>query len=115
MDIINRSAIILRPKQPYLDWTKLDDATGIAESVFKSMRERPTVYLVPDWEAPEERQEILKEFWPALFEAMLEGWLRDESMWPKERTFQMFQEWIEVETHAMLVDIYEDEAIDYIA
>jgi len=26
----------------------------------------------------------------------------------------MFQKWFEVETHAMLVDIYEDEAIDYL-
>ncbi len=114
MEIINRSAIILRPKQPYLDWTKLDDETGVADSVYESMREDPAVYLVPGWEDDDEGRQVLKEFWPALFEAMLEGWLLDDSMWPKNRTFQMFREWFEVETHAMLADLYQDEAIDYV-
>ena len=42
------------------------------------------------------QQEVLEEFWPALFEAMLEGWVRDEALWPKDRTPGMFQEWFEI-------------------
>ena len=41
--MINRAAVVLKPKRPYLDWTKQDDETGIAESVFQSMHEEPTV------------------------------------------------------------------------
>jgi hypothetical protein len=47
MDMLNRSAIILRPKQPYLEWTRLDDKDGLAEAVFKTLHEEPTVYLLP--------------------------------------------------------------------
>ncbi len=40
-------------------------------------------------------------YWPALFEAMLEGWVTVESMWPKARTFEMFNEWFEVQTYRL--------------
>lgn len=59
-------------------------------------------------------KEVLEDYWAGLFEAILEGWLLDESVWPKNRTFQMFREWFEVETHAVLADLYQDEAIDYV-
>jgi len=115
MSFINRSAIILRPKKPFLEWTQLDDKEGLAEPVFQKLCEEPSVYLVPDWEEPKEQGEILKEFWPALFEAMLGGWLRDKKLWPEDRTFKMFEEWFEVQTHTSVIDIYLDEAIEDIA
>ncbi len=114
MDILNRSAVVLRPKRPYLEWTKLDDAEGLAEGVFETLSEEPTVYLVPDWEDPEEEREVLKEFWPALFEAMLNGWVTDEGLWPKGQTLEMFHEWFEVQTYAAVEDLYLDEAINYV-
>jgi hypothetical protein len=115
MDILNRSAVVLLPKQPYLAWTKLDDAEGLAEGVFETLQEEPCVYLVPDFEDEDEREEILREFWPALFEEMLSGWVTDENLWPKGRTFEMFGEWFDVQTYGMIVDVYLDEAIDYLA
>ena len=33
MDILNRSAVVLRPKQPYLEWARLDDEEGLAKDV----------------------------------------------------------------------------------
>ena len=115
MDILNRSAVVLRPKQSYLAWTKRDDAEGLAEGVFETLHEEPCVYLVPGFEDDDEREELLKEFWPALFEAMLSAWVTDEDLWPKERTFEMFAEWFDVQTYEMIVDVYMDEAIDYLA
>ena len=114
MDTLNRSAVVLRPKQPYLDWTRRDDAEGLADAVFETLAREPTVYLVPDWEEPDEEREILREFWPALFEAMLSGWVTDEELWPEGRSLEMFHEWFEVQTFAMVQDVYMDEAIDYV-
>ena len=82
-------------------------------AMIDSMRARPAVPLVPDWGEPEEEREILGEFWPALFEAMLGAWLTDDGMWPSDRTRLMFDEWFDIETHSMIVDVYMDEAIDY--
>ncbi len=112
--MINRAAVVLKPKRPYLDWTKQDDETGIAESVFQSMHEEPIVYLLPVYEDPDSEKGVLAEYWPALFEAMLEGWLRDESMWPRKRSFQMFQEWFEVQLSSIVQDLDLDEEIEYL-
>jgi hypothetical protein len=59
------------------------------------------VHLVPDWEDPDEERLILKEFWPALFEAILVAWVTDESLWPKKMSLQMFREWFELEMFAL--------------
>ena len=114
MDIINRSAVIMRPKQPFLDWMNEDDKEGLADGVFQTLGEEPNVYLVPDWEEPEEQRLVLKEFWPALFEAMLMGWVTDPSLWPKNRTQGMFEEWFEIQTYGLVDDLYQDEAIEYV-
>jgi hypothetical protein len=92
VNLLNRSAIILKPKRPFLEWSKQDDTEGLAESVFEALHEEPNVYLLPEYEDASSQQELLKEFWPGLFEAMLEGWVTDEACWPRNRTFEMFQE-----------------------
>jgi len=51
------------------------------------------------------RTTVLEEFWPAIFEAMLEGWVTDESLWPTNRTQQMFQEWFEIQMSSMVQDL----------
>ncbi|MDA2926381.1 hypothetical protein MYX78_03960 [Acidobacteria bacterium AH-259-G07] len=71
---LNRSAVIVKPLRPYLEWAKTDDAEGLAESVFENLRREPHLYLLPEYEEPASQQEVLEEFWPILFEAMLEGW-----------------------------------------
>ena len=47
-EMINRSAIIVKPKQPYLDWTKLDDVTGILGDA-------------PEQETPQEILDLVQE------------------------------------------------------
>ena len=47
MGLVNRSAVLVRPREPYLQWAKRDDTTGIAETVFQKMRSVPTTYLIP--------------------------------------------------------------------
>ena len=90
MSVINRSAVIIRPLPPYLAWAKQDDTTNIAERVFEDLRTAPHVYLLPEYEDAESEREVLEDFWPELFAAMLNGWLTDEQQWPKNRTHQMF-------------------------
>ena len=56
----------------------------------------------------------MKEFWPALFEVMLNAWVTDPELWPSGRTWKMFQRWFDYETYSMVEDVYMDEAIDYV-
>ena len=83
-----------RPAQP----------RAASESVtLESLREDTSAYLLPEYGDDRERDEILREF------LELFGWWTDEQAHPAERTFQMFQEWFEVEFHSMVVDLLEDE------
>ena len=83
MGMLNRSAVVIRPLQPYFDWAKQDDTTDIAERVFDDLRTAPHVYLLPEYEDAESEREVLDDFWPELFAAMLNCWLTDEQQWPK--------------------------------
>ena len=60
IEMLNRSAVIVKPRQPYLEWTKQDDAEGLAESVFETFHTEPTIYLLPEWEDPSAQHKVLE-------------------------------------------------------
>jgi len=114
MEMLNRSAVIVKPREPYLEWTRRDDTERLAESVFATLRREPTVYLLPEYEDHSSQREVLEEFWPVLFEVMLEGWVTDEACWPKNRSLEMFEEWFEVQMSSIVEDLYLGEALEYL-
>ena len=113
MEMLNRSAVLLKPRRPYLEWAKLDDAEGLADGVFETMREEPVVYLLPDYDDEYERDELLERCWPVLFEVMLAAWTENEALWPEERAFELFQEWFEVQMSSIVEDLLADEPLEY--
>jgi len=72
MRTINRSALLVRPKEPYLDWARNvdDDPFDAAQS----LRGKTSVYLVA--QDPEEREEsaALELYFQEIFESELEAW-----------------------------------------
>jgi len=115
MDMLNRLPVIVKPHAPFLAWCQQDDPSGIAEAVCARMRDEPTVYLLPDCETLEAQQLVLDEYWPDLFEATLESWLTEPSMWPAGRTRAMFDEWFEVQLCSSVHDLDLDEPLEAIA
>ena len=112
MATLNRSVVIVKPRQPYLEWTRADDAEGLASSVYGAMRDEPQVYLLPEYEDPLVQQEVLDVFWPAIFEAMLECWVTDEALWPNGRTRAMFDKWFEIQMCSLVQDLYFSEPLE---
>ena len=50
--------------------------------------------------------EIVREFfWQAIFDIELVTWMIDTSVWPANRTVEMFYEWFEVDRVADLIDL----------
>jgi len=88
-----------------------DDDTQI--SMAEVNRER-TVYLISDRDADDDKTlaRWIKANFAELFEAELEGWYTDESLWPPKRTFKLFQEWFEVECHSVIEDTVGTEIVD---
>ena len=104
--MLNRAAILLKLKQTAVDWINEADPLENPGISIKSANEDRTVYLVSDEVAddPVNVMHWLRLNWEALFEAELEAWYRDESLWVQDRSFELFQEWFECECHSMITD-----------
>lgn len=110
---IDRSLIVLRPKQPFLDWVQ---AVAYEEGLtLEEIREDPAAYLIPEFESDEEQTAILKWCYEFLFEALLESWYTDPDVWPKDRSLEMFLEWFDVEFQSLVFDLIDEpiQTIDY--
>ena len=98
----------MSPKSPYLAWARGVDDTGIAPD----LKAERTVHLVPEYGTPEKPWAILEEGFDEIFTRELSGWQTDESAWPEDRTFSMFQEWFEIEFTSMVEDLCGYELMD---
>ena len=107
MDVINRSAVIVMPAEPFLKWLHRADSTS-AELTLADLRREPMIYLLPPYDTKEEALSHLEEVCGEIFESQLDGWYRVPSSWPVNRDFDMFKRWFEYRFHSMLVDLCED-------
>jgi hypothetical protein len=106
--MLNRAVLIVRPKQPYLDWAAgLDDSGLVPE--FEGEK---TAYLIPSFEDDAEAEAVLQQIFPEIFERELEGWHTVESDWPKKRTLAMFKQWFHLELHSVVEDICGYELVE---
>lgn len=96
MSEINRSLLILKPKQPFLDWASSLDEEG-KRFTREEMVQDSIAYLIPELWEDADQKEFLKSGYDILFDEQLSGWWTDEAAWPKERSLKMFQEWFELE------------------
>lgn len=106
--MLNRSVVIVRPAQPFLEWAAGLDDSGLVPDPHGEQ----TVYLIPSYDDDEEAWEILEDVFPAIFESELYGWHTEESAWPQERSFIMFQQWFSIELHSTVDDLCAYEIVD---
>ncbi len=107
--MLNRGVLILRPKQPFIDWAKsLTDDEGLAPDPSGEQ----TAYLIPDCESEEELADFLDMVHGDLFERELGCWGVDPATWPEERNLTMFHDWFQIEVHTVVEDLVADELVD---
>lgn len=100
--MLNRTALIVRPKAPFINW-----ARQIDESVMPEVGGEQTVYLIPECDDPQAVERVIKEAWAEIFARELSCWYPDESLWPAPINFAMFQSWFAVEYHTIIEDLCE--------
>ena len=102
--MINRGAIVVRLLEPFVRWINeadpVVDDPGIS---LESANEDKTIYLITEDDA-DNLERWLKKNYMTLFEQELEEWYVDETLWPKKRNRKMFNEWIEIECHSVILD-----------
>jgi hypothetical protein len=107
MHEINRGLMLVRPKQPFLDWIRsVDEAPEILE--LEDIQDDCTTYLVPEFDSSDDEPAVIAWCWDVVFEQELFSWFTDESLWPANRTQDMFMEWFEIEFNSLVFDLVDD-------
>ena len=101
---INRGAIVVKAKQPYVDWANSCDDYPTKTSI-DDLRDDCHTYLIPCWEDDDEFERILKRVVRGIFENELAGWTVDKSTWPNRRGYETFLKWFDVERHSMVFEL----------
>ncbi len=101
---INRTALIVRPRQPYVDWANSMDDGG-PKANFKKSREEPSICLVKDIDLLGDFAHLIDDYWEWIFQEQLGGWMRDSELWPSELTREMFLKWFDCELSTMIWDM----------
>src|SRR4030095_5222379 len=108
---LNRSAIVVRPKLPFLDWLHAADPTSVTLTLADLGRE-PTIYLVPECGDAEEERAALQRVFPTIFEDQLDGWWRDRTTGPKPPSFGSCARWFDYQFPSTLLDLTDEPLIE---
>ncbi len=104
MYMLNRSVLLVKPKEPYINW-----ANGLEEEGPKLSLDDPrgelTVYLVDEVEFDSDADKVIEEHYPKIFEHELFSWHLVEEDWPENRDRKTFHEWFDVESHSLILDL----------
>jgi len=114
MSEINRSLLIVKPKQPLLDWARSVNVD--AGSRLDEIRQDTSSYLIPEFESHADQMKILAWCLDFVFEEELNTWSIDETTWPRQRDMDTFLEWFDAEFHSIIFDLAPDlplEHVDY--
>jgi hypothetical protein len=103
---VKRTAVIVIPKQPYIDWANSLEEGGIKLGE-EDFTPEHTIYLVEDTtDFMIDKVEIIKPHFEFIFEEELVSWHRLVSDWPAKRDLDTFLEWFEVEIHSLVLDLH---------
>jgi hypothetical protein len=100
MNILNRSAITITPKQPFVDWANA--LTPELPMQLDVLGESHTYLTNPDFDNAEKH---LKKYFKQVFEEELEAIWTDENDWPQKRDFQTFCLWFDFEISDWVQDL----------
>lgn len=104
---LNRTIVLLAPKEPFLEWLNNADPTDDPLTA-EDLRDDSNVFLIPQFSDDMDSMKWIEKRWNVLFEHMLLEWMVDETMWPENLTLEMFRDWFEVEIHTMAWDLAKE-------
>ena len=99
--MLNRSALVIRPLQPFLDWAQSHNESA----PLQEYEVEPTVYLIPEVGSDQDEHEVLLKVYPEVFEMELFEWHTDKTAWPKDRSLAVFVKWFKFEIHSVVQDL----------
>lgn len=100
MKLVNRSYLIVRPKQAFWDWANplQDDVSFSEEDDVES-----NVYLVE--EDFYDLMPVLEKNYKRIFVNELSAITEEQTAWPEKVNFDLFLEWFDIDFGSMVVDL----------
>ena len=102
MEHLDRMALVIRPKQPYVDWANSFDDDG---PEYDPSARSASVFLNNEVVNVTDIGRVVRKCWRAIFEERLHAWMRDPGVWPRRRSRDMFLEWFDVQICEMVFDM----------
>jgi hypothetical protein len=99
---INRAFISILPKQPYYDWVNAVFTDG---APMTATDKEATAYAISDDFTKEDLAEVVKPYFPFIFEMELFGACTEPDMWPSERTWELFNAWFTYHVGSLVWDL----------
>lgn len=104
MHTINRAIVIVKMKEPYIDWIrKLPDPDF--EITLDQINAEPTCYLIPAVETNAGLLNYLKKRSVEIFKEQMSSWWIDESDWEQDVTWKNFKRWFDFEFCSLAFDL----------
>ena len=106
MYFVDRSAVVLKPTQAFLDWLFTTDE-DMPEITLAQLQSNCTTLLVPEFDTPEEVVGYVGEHFQPIFEAELAGWEIEKAKWPKDLNVEMFWTFFSIDVNDMVLDMVD--------
>ena len=105
MYLIDRAVLLVRLKQPCVEWINSTDGPKVT---LAAVNRESHVYLIPEHDTEKELELIVQDIYREIFEIELAGFWTDRNAWPKIN-YQNFLDFFETEVHSMVFDPYDSE------
>jgi hypothetical protein len=100
-NFINRSAISLKPLQPFINWHD----TIYPDSKFDELTfNEVNIYLINNSNY-EDIEAYLRKKFDRYFMMELDGWHTNKKEWPQRRNYKMFKEWFRIDISTAVYDL----------
>ena len=109
MKMLNRSAISVKLRQPFVDWINSISDSGEDEVTLDDVNQESTTYLIPELEEEEDLEQLVEERYLDILENELFSWEEDDELWPEDIDRALFDEFIRLEPAFMVFDL-DDQA-----
>ncbi|MEP1487124.1 MAG: hypothetical protein ABJK28_01700 [Algibacter sp.] len=97
---IDRSAIVIKPLQPFIDWhDNLYPDSKIEQSEVNDVN----IYLIDNGIVDLEK--FLKKKYDVFFTRVLNDWHTNKKEWPQKRNYKMFNLWFQVNVSNYILDL----------
>ena len=104
VNVLNRTALTVIPKQPYINWANALDDDGPKLDI-NDPHSEPTVYLTDEVADNAVLTRTLRRHYAQIFEYELSNWHLVKTDWPRKRDFRTFQDWFDVRVSTIVLDL----------